>query len=116
MAREKRIANEIVVDAEPEEVAMGWYYSLDDKVKFPFKAKCIAEDKRTPLKLGEEVTVEGMAGENNCQYDMLVDVKWGGKTLAVPLSVLEPVNADADTTEIVGDWHYWVKRGYVLVV
>jgi hypothetical protein len=37
--REERIHNEVVVDAYgPEEQAMGWYYYLDDKIRFPFRA------------------------------------------------------------------------------
>jgi hypothetical protein len=42
--REQRITMEIVVDAyTPEEQAMGWYYSLEDRLRFPFVARCIAE-------------------------------------------------------------------------
>ena len=37
--REERITMEIVVDAyTPEETAMGWYYYLEDKLRFPFPA------------------------------------------------------------------------------
>jgi hypothetical protein len=37
--REQRITMEIVVDAyTPEEQAMGWYYSLEDRLRFPFTA------------------------------------------------------------------------------
>jgi len=40
--REQRIQNEAIVDAYgPEEQAMGWYYYLEDKIRFPFPAKCI---------------------------------------------------------------------------
>ena len=50
-AREERIHNEIIVDAYgPEEQAMGWYYCLEEKLGFPFKAKCIA--KRTIISSG----------------------------------------------------------------
>ena len=63
--REERIRMEVVVDAYgTEERAMGWYYYLADKITFPFAAECIATDKRTPLELGEQVTVEQMSGEN----------------------------------------------------
>jgi len=42
--REHRIEMEIVVDAYgAEERAMGWYYDLDDKLRFPFTATCIAK-------------------------------------------------------------------------
>jgi hypothetical protein len=34
--REERIHNEVVVDAYgAEEQAMGWYYYLEDKIRFP---------------------------------------------------------------------------------
>jgi hypothetical protein len=36
-AREKRITDEIVVDAyTPDERAMGWYYYLEEKLEFSF--------------------------------------------------------------------------------
>ena len=41
--REDRIHDQAIVDAYgPEEQAMSWYYYLDDKIRFPFQAKCIA--------------------------------------------------------------------------
>jgi Calcium binding len=41
--REEQIRNKVVVDAYgPEEQAMGWYYYLENKLRFPFPAKCIA--------------------------------------------------------------------------
>ena len=34
--RENRISDEVIVDAYgPEEQAMGWYYYLDNKIRFP---------------------------------------------------------------------------------
>jgi len=45
--REDRIHNEAIVDANgPEEQVMGWYYYLDDKIRFPFQAKCIRSQSR----------------------------------------------------------------------
>jgi len=46
--REQRIVMEAVVDAYgSSERAMGWYYYLDSKMKFPFKARCrLARSKR----------------------------------------------------------------------
>jgi len=32
--------------------------------------------------------------------------------LAIPLSQIKPLNADDDTVEAIGDWHYWKKQGY----
>lgn len=57
-AREYRISMEIIVDAyDAEEQAMGWYYYLQDKIKFPFPARCVRTMARSPLHEGEQVTV-----------------------------------------------------------
>lgn len=48
--REDRIHNEAIVDANgPEEQVMGWYYYLDDRIRFPFHAKCIKAKIVSPL-------------------------------------------------------------------
>jgi hypothetical protein len=66
-AREERIDNEAVVDAYgPEEQAMGWYYYLEDRLLFPFRAKCIAERIISPLRTGDTLEVVGMAPEDEC--------------------------------------------------
>jgi hypothetical protein len=112
--RKERILMEAVVDAYgPEERAMSWYYYLDDKITFPFTAKCFAVDKRTPLKPDERVDVLGMSGEDLCEHDMYVDISWNGKSLAIPLAQVLPIIADDDTDEAVGDWHYWKAQGYL---
>jgi Calcium binding len=112
-ARDKRIENEAVVDAYgPEERAMGWYYYLENKIRFPFRAKCIRAKVISPLLKGETVEVRCMAPEDACSSDMLVLVTWHGRNVAVPLSQLAPLEADESTAEAIGDWHYWVVQGY----
>jgi hypothetical protein len=34
--------------------------------------------------------------------------------MAVPLSQLDAIDADESTDEAIGDWSYWVARGYCL--
>jgi hypothetical protein len=46
-----------------------------------------------------------MAGEEECEHDMYVEISWSGKVLIVPLSQIKPLNATEDTIEAVGDWH-----------
>jgi len=112
-AREQRIFMEAVVDANgPEEQAMGWYNYLDDRISFPFTAKCITVNKRSPLELGERMTVIKMADEEECEHDMYVEISWRSKVLAIPLSQIKPLNTDDDTVEAIGDWHYWKKQGH----
>jgi hypothetical protein len=60
-AREKRITYEIVVDAyTPEESALGWYYHLEEKLTFPFTARCIAVRSISPLKKSEKAEAVAM--------------------------------------------------------
>ena len=114
--REQRIRDEIIVDAYgPEEQAMGWYYYLQDNLLFPFTASCTDEMETSPLLKDDEVKVLGMPSEDTCQHDMFVKVRWEGRSLAVPLSQLNvSAEADEDTSEAIGDWHYWIAQGYML--
>ncbi len=58
-SREERIDMEIVVDAyEEEERRLGWYYYLDDKLNFPFKAIWVSGRKTSPSGGEEEVKGE----------------------------------------------------------
>jgi hypothetical protein len=111
--REVRIHEEVIVDAYgPEEQAMGWYYYLEDKIHFPFQAKCIASRVASQLRRGESIEVRNLAPEDTCSSDMLVLIRWEGRTMAVPLSQLTAINPDESTREAIKDWHYWVAQGY----
>jgi len=66
---------------------MGWYYYLENKIRFPFQAKCIATKVVSPLRKGESVAVRGLAPEDACASDMLVQIRWQGRKMAVPLSL-----------------------------
>ncbi len=112
--REERILMEIVVDAYNEqERAIGWYCYLEDKLNFPFLTRCIQERPASPLRVGDEVKVIGMAPENECEREMFVETPWENKrTLAIPLSQLEVVQGDEETKQAVEDWHYWIGMGY----
>ena len=115
-AREERIVMDIIVDAYgPEEQAVGWYYYLENRIHFPFKAICIGKRAISPLNVNDEVDVIGMAQEEECEREMFVMMRYKGDSLAVPLSQLTPINESAaETVEAVEDWHYWVKMGYSL--
>jgi hypothetical protein len=111
--REQRITYHVVVDAYgSEEQAMGWYYYLQDGVTWPLRARCVSARAVSPLRVGEEVTVTGMAPEDDCMKEMVVLVRQAGRTFGVPLAQLEPVDVDAPTEQALADWQYWVERGY----
>jgi len=55
-----------------------------------------------------------MAVEDACEHDLLAQIRWQRRKMAVPLSQLEVLDPDESTMEAIGDWHYWVSRGYCL--
>jgi hypothetical protein len=113
--REQRIAMEIIVDAySADEQAMGWYVYLEQHLQFPFLAKCIAQRAISPLQVGDEVEITGMAPEEECEHEMFVLTRWDRGDLAVPLSQLEGLVVDEQTRRAIDDWHYWVARGHEL--
>ena len=95
--REDRIYNEAIVDARPEEQAMSWYYYLEGKISFPFQARCLAAKAVSPLRKGETVEVLRMAPEDACEHDMLVQIRWQGRKMAVPLSQLDAISPNEST-------------------
>jgi len=111
--REDRIHIEAIVDASPEEQAMSWYYYLESKLTFPFNVRCIRSLATSPLRKGETVEVRRLAKEEACESDMLVQILWRRRKMAVPLSQLVAIDPDPSTAEAIGDWHYWVARGYL---
>jgi len=111
--REERIRREIVGDAQgAEERAMSWYRYLTDVLAFPFITQCSAKRAISPLQIGDEVDVIGMAPEDECQHEIFVLMRWERDGLAVPLSQLTVTYADDETRQAVEDWLYWVDLGY----
>jgi calcium binding protein len=119
-ARERRLRTALAADAYgPEERAAGWYAYLEDTLRFPFRARCVAARADSPLRVGAAVEVVGMAPQEACGREMFVPTPRERRPLAVPLAQLRagagPGEAvDEPTRQAVEDWHYWVGRGYPL--
>jgi hypothetical protein len=90
------------------------HYYLEGKITFPFQARCVTTKAVSPLRKGETVEVLRMATEDACEHDMLVQIRWQGRKMAIPLSQLAAIDPDESTDEAIGDWHYWVAQGYCL--
>ena len=76
-ARERMIEKEAVVDAyNAEERAMGWYCYLEERLKFPFKARCACKCETSPLRIGEDVDVMGWLAKRNVNLKCLFE--WVG--------------------------------------
>lgn len=103
---------EVLVDTyDDQEAIVGWSCYLGDKLSFPFKARCIKESQRSPLKIGETVQVLAMINDDECLTDMAVEVEWAGRTCGVPLSHLQGIDVEEHTAEAIADWQYWLATG-----
>jgi hypothetical protein len=82
----------------------------------PILARCIAERAISPLEVGDEVEILGMAPASECGCEMFVTIRWGGpggkRNLGVPLSQLQIHFGDASARQAAEDGRYWVRRGY----
>ncbi len=111
--REERIDMEVVVDAYNEdERAMGWYYYLEDKLQFPFKARWV--NRQRPQ--GKEIEVVEMSPEDECMRSMFVEVRYRegevDDIFSARLEDIHPIEVDEGTAEAIADWHYWIDMGY----
>src|ERR1051326_1887827 len=72
----------------------------------PYCRTCPSFARRLPVKRvshGARASLPGfvrMAGENSCEHDMLVQIRWQRRKMAVPLSQLEAIGADESTQEV----------------
>jgi hypothetical protein len=113
-AREERIEIEIVVDCYNEsERYSAWICYLEDKLEFPFRARCVAARKSSPLKSGEKVEIVSVLDED-CDEpsEIFVQARWQGRELGLPLAQLEGIGVSNQTAEAIADWHYWRAHGY----
>ena len=105
--REKRIHNEIIVDCyDEDEQKMGWYYYMEEKLHFPFKAKFILR-KRDGAETKQAIDVVQLSSDEGFGNDMLVGACYNENIFDVPLLSLLNIEADKETIEAIEDWRYW---------
>ncbi len=111
-SRRKRILDEILVDTyDKHEQISAWHCYLQDTINFPFEAVCEKQMIRSPLQIGEQVTATDLAKINDCGEGIVIIINWMGRNFAIPLEQLKPADANADFSEAVEDWKYWVSAG-----
>jgi Calcium binding len=113
LTREHRIVYEIVVDCYDEfEVASAWYAYMQDKLEFPFQAKCVVRNGSGALDFGEEITVIGLLDQEECEDGLNVLIEYLEDEIDVPLEELECITGSDETKMAVDDWRYGVAHGY----
>ena len=112
-ARERRILQEIVVDAHDEaERTMGWFSYLDDRLQSPIHGALHHEARDFASASWRRSRRDGLAPEAECPREMFVMIRWERVVLGVPLSQLKPLAAGEVTACAIADWHYWIAMGY----
>jgi hypothetical protein len=77
--REDRIQNEAIVDAYgPEEQALGWYYYLENKIRFPFQAKCIVAKAVSILRREAESGINRIVAHRGSRAGADLTKIWAG--------------------------------------
>lgn len=100
--RERRIIEEIVVDAYgAEERAMSWYYHLEDQLRFPFTATCIARRSISPLRVNDEVDVIRMPAED---HQRVVDSATGSSQRFYQQSANQPRERGMNLSTAAANW------------
>ena len=111
--REARLEDEILVDAYGElEQAVAWWTYLGDQLEFPFKAKCVLEISRSPLEIGDQVSVLDLADSDECEDGMYVVIEYLNRKLSVPLEQLKGIRIGEEAKTAIEDWQYWLARGH----
>ena len=93
---------------------MSWYYYLEGKITFPVPGE-VRRREAPSRRSGRVKPSKSYAWplKMSCEHDMLVQIRWQGRKMAVPLSQLAAIDPDESTKEAIGDWHYWVAQGYL---
>ncbi len=108
-ARDKRIAEQILVDTySDEEVNMAWRCYLEDVTEFPFTAACVKKMAISPLKKGEIVKVLGIAPEDKYIADIFAIIEWQGHKFGVPMVQLKPIKSSQKIKQAIEDWRYYM--------
>ncbi len=71
-----------------------------------------AKDEEREERINMEIIVDAYGPEEQAMgwYNYLSDTL----QFPVPLMQLEGLQVDEETQQAIGDWHYWVNRGYKL--
>ena len=110
------IEDEIIVDCYDEyEVAMGWIVYLSDNMSFPFKAKIRTEKSVGNLKKDDIVNVVELMNSDEemisiDEFEATVGIEYGEHIYDIPLDMIEGIDSDKETSEVIEAWRYWHEK------
>lgn len=104
----KRI-QKILAGIDPDdtrEILEAWENHLREKLKFPFEAEVSEHVRRSPLRIGDRVTVKAITGLDET-YGVFVEVTKGRDSYDFPLCDLEATDRKSKNYQLVKDYAVW---------
>ena len=88
------------------EILEAWKAHLGKKLKFPFEAEIVEHVRRSSLRIGDRVTVDGVR-EVDDVYGIFVEVTRGHDSYEFPLCDLGATDRQAKNYQLVKDYVVW---------
>ncbi len=107
-----QIDYEIIVDAYDDiEMSMGWYYTFEERLIFPFEATAQLKKKGG----GAESKIVQIVGlhskeEGFTEKDFQLEMEHGGYIIPIDYSKLSNIKADEESLEMFQIWNFWVNN------
>ncbi len=109
---QQKIDYEIIVDCHDEiEVSMGWYYFMEEAIKFPFRAVAGIKKRDGSIEK-KEVTITGLASDEEgfMNNDFDLEMEQSGYIANIAFSKLNSIKASSVTLEAFKIWNYWIAK------
>ena len=107
-----QIDYEIIVDTYDDiEMSMGWYYTFDERLVFPFRATAQLQKKDGSIDL-KSVKIVGLHSDEEgfTEKDFQLQMEQGEHLFPIEYSKLTDIEADDETLEMFQIWDFWVKE------
>ena len=107
-----KIDYEIIVDCYDEyEVSMGWYYFMEETIKFPFRAKAKLKKRNGTIEQ-QEIKVVGLASDEEgfMKKDFDFEIEVGEHISRIAYSKLSNIKALPETIDAFMIWNYWISK------
>lgn len=107
-----KIDYEIIVDCYDEyEVSMGWYYFMEETVKFPFRATAKFKKRNGSIEQ-KEIEIIGLASDEEgfMKNDFDLEIEVGEHISTIAYSKLSNIKASQETIDAFTIWNHWISR------
>jgi hypothetical protein len=107
-----KIEYEIIVDAySDDEVNMGWFYTLEEGLEFPFNADAEIKKRGGGIEV-KQVKIIGMYSEDDdfLSKDFLFEMELDENVLPIAYSKISNIKASEASLEVLQCWDYWVEK------